>query len=175
MKILMFAASNRNKSINKKLIQYVANLLQSHDLEILDINDFEMPIYNQDIEDETGIPHLATEFLQKIAEADALVISFAEHNGGLTVAFKNLFDWTSRINRNLYQGKPLIMLAASPGKGGAKRVLQTSVEAAPIFGGKVLGSMSVPSFNENFDQATGKISNKELQDQLETLLSKLES
>ena len=67
-----------------------------------------MPIYNSDFEVAQGIPGAASRFLDKIAKADALVISYADHNGNYTVAYKNLFDWASRKNREVYQGKPII-------------------------------------------------------------------
>ena len=56
MKILAFAASNSLNSINKALIDYAAILLDKHEVETLNINDYEMPIYSNDLEDAHGIP-----------------------------------------------------------------------------------------------------------------------
>ena len=81
MKILAFAATNSLKSINKNLIEYAASLLTKHDIDILDINDYEMPIYSSDLEQAHGIPVAASQFLNRIEAADALLISYAEHNG----------------------------------------------------------------------------------------------
>ena len=97
MKVLAFAATNHVQSINKQLVKYASTLIDA-EVEILDLNDFDMPIYSQDREQDSGIPEQAQRFFDKIGQADAVVISFAEHNGSYTAAYKNLFDWTSRIN-----------------------------------------------------------------------------
>ena len=174
MKVLAFAASNSRKSINKDLIRYATTLLPDSDVEIIDINDYEMPIYNSELEEAHGIPEAASRFLDKIAEADALVISYAEHNGNYTVAYKNLFDWASRKNREVYQGKPIVMLSTSPGAGGAKNVLSLAVESAHRFAGTVKASLSVPEFFRNFDRDEGVLTNPELVAQLEEALSPLQ-
>ena len=150
MKVLAFAASNSRKSINNDLIRYASTLLPDSDVEIIDINDYDMPIYSSDLEEAHGIPKAASRFLDKISAVDALMISYAEHNGNYTVAYKNLFDWASRKNREVYQGKPIIMLSTSPGAGGAKSVLSLAVESAHFFAGNVMASLSVPEFFKNF-------------------------
>lgn len=174
MKILAFAASNSRKSINKDLIRYATTLLPNSNVEIIDINDYEMPIYNSDLEEAHGIPEAVSRFIDKIAAADALLISYAEHNGNYTVAYKNLFDWASRKNREVYQGKPIIMLSTSPGAGGAKSVLSFAVESAHFFGGRVMASLSVPEFFKNFDRDQGVLTNLDMVTQLEETLSPLQ-
>lgn len=157
MKILAFAASSSSRSINKKLVSYAASLIDDADIEILDINDYEMPIFSEDREKELGQPAPAKQFHQKIGEADAILISFAEHNASYTAAFKNLFDWTSRIDMKVYQGKPVVMLATSPGQGGAANVLTTAINSAPYFGADLVGSTSIANFYQHFDAETGQI------------------
>ena len=175
MRVLAFAASNSKKSINKQLVTYASGLIAGADVEILDINDYEMPIYSADREEESGIPDKAHKFRQLIGAADALLISFAEHNGSYTAAYKNLYDWTSRIDMAVFQGKPMVILATSPGRGGAGNVLNSAKTSAPHFGGNVLATLSVPSFQENFDQSEGELSNDELKTQLLAALEKLGS
>lgn len=174
MKILAFAASNSSQSINKALVTYAASLAEAHDVEMLDINDYEMPIYSFDREEADGIPGAAQQFLDKVAAADALLISFAEHNGNYTVAYKNLFDWASRITREVYQGKPIVMLATSPGAGGAKNVLGLATNAAPHFSGEVIASLSVPKFYENFDTSKGEPKSEALVADLRAALSAID-
>lgn len=173
MKILAFAASNSKNSINKQLATYAANLVENAEVEIIDINDYEMPIFSEDKEKELGQPQHAQNFFKKLGDADLIIISYAEHNGSYTAAFKNLFDWTSRIDQKLYQNKPMIILATSPGPGGAKTVLNTAVTAAPHFAANVVGSLSIPSFYDNFDGETGKLTNTALNDELMSILNKL--
>ncbi|MEM7097916.1 MAG: NAD(P)H-dependent oxidoreductase [Pseudomonadota bacterium] len=167
MKILAFAASNSSQSINGQLIRYASSLIEGADIETLDINDYEMPLYSSDREAAHGIPEEAHRFYQKIGAADALLISFAEHNGSYTAAFKNLYDWTSRIDMKVYQGKPTVMLATSPGAGGAANVLATATNSAPFFGADFKASMSIPSFLEHFNAESGRLNDESLVAQLQ--------
>ena len=158
MKILAFAATNNTQSINQQLLQSSIAHLKSQqaqpddiDVQVLDLNDFEMPIYSQQREEASGIPDQAKAFYQAISDADAVLIAFAEHNASYTAAYKNVFDWASRIDMKVYQQKSVVMLATSPGPGGAKNVLNTAVTSAPYFGADVEASWSLPSFYQNFD------------------------
>jgi chromate reductase len=164
-KIIAFGASSSTASINKQLATFAANQFENASVEVLDLNDFEMPIYSVDKETENGIPKLATDFYAKIGSADVIVISFAEHNGTYATAFKNVFDWTSRINAKTFQEKDMLLLATSPGPRGASTVLDSAVNRFPFQGGVVKGSFSLPSFNDNFDAEKG-ITNEELKTQL---------
>jgi len=178
MNILAFAASNSRKSINKALVSYAAGLLEgglveNAKVEIIDLNAYEMPIYSADREQEGGIPELAHQFYKKIGDADALLISYAEHNGTYTAAYKNLFDWTSRINQQFYQDKPAVLLAASPGPGGAARILAAAKASAAHFAMEAKADLSISKFYDNFDMEKGQITNAEIQAQLESALATL--
>ncbi|WP_133408658.1 NADPH-dependent FMN reductase [Parashewanella tropica] len=180
MRVLVFAATNHSQSINKQLAMYVAQRVKgasSHNvnIEVLDLNDYEMPIYSQDREEVSGIPQLAYDFRSKIAEADAIIIGFAEHNGTYSVAYKNVFDWTSRIDRSVYQSKPALLLATSPGPGGANNVLTQAVTSAPYFDMKVIAQFSLPSYFDNFQGAEEVIKDAELEQQLLTAVDALNS
>lgn len=159
MKILAFAATNSSQSINKKLATHAAELLaqssSDNTMEILDINDYELPLFSLDRENKLGKPDLAKAFFDKIGSADAVIISFAEHNGSYTAAYKNLFDWASRIDQKVFQGKPMVLLSTSPGPGGARSVLAAAETSSPFFGGNVKASLSVPNFYENFNPDKG--------------------
>jgi chromate reductase len=151
MRILAFAASNNPQSINQQLALSVARLLPQAEVSSLNIDDYELPIYSEQREAELGAPAKVTAFLQQIAEADGIIVSFAEHNGTFTAAFKNLYDWASRSQRHIFQHKPALFLAAAPGPGGAQSVLQAAVQAAPFMGAKLTGTVSVPNFHQVFD------------------------
>ena len=174
MKILAFAATSSKKSINKQLASYATHLLpdiDQHEIEILDLNDYELPLFSEDREADIGQPQLARDFLTKIGESDAIIISFAEHNGSYTVAYKNTFDWASRINPKVFQNKPLLLLSTSPGPGGASSVLTAATTSAPFFDGEVIASFSLPSFYENFDSEQGHITNAGMNTQLTTAIA----
>ena len=176
MKLLAFAASSSSKSINKQLATYAASQVKHSDgveVEILDINDYEMPLFSQDKEEVLGQPQQALDFFAKLGQADAIIISFAEHNGSYSAAYKNLFDWTSRIDQKLFQNKPMVLLATSPGPGGAGSVLAAATASAPYFAGDVKASVSIPSFFDNFDSEQQTLTNPALVDKLQNALSLL--
>lgn len=164
-KIIAFGGSSSKNSINKQLAVYAANLFSNATVELLDLNDYEMPIYSVDREKENGIHPLAQQFYDKIGTADLLVISLAEHNGAYASAFKNILDWASRINNKTFQQKPMLLLATSPGARGGSTVLEIATKRFPFQGADLKGSFSLPNFNENFDSVKGII-NPELKNQL---------
>jgi len=170
MKIIAFAGSNSKKSINKKLATYASGLFQNKETEILDLNDYEMPLFGVDLEAEVGQLQPAKDFLAKIESADILVISMAENNGNYSAAFKNVFDWASRINVKVFQEKPMLLMATSPGGRGGASVLDISKTLFPRYGGNIKASFSLPSFNQNFDVEEGKISDESLDNQLKEIV-----
>ncbi|HIG65300.1 MAG TPA: NADPH-dependent oxidoreductase [Methyloprofundus sp.] len=174
MNVLAFAASSSTQSINKKLVRYAASLLEGAQVQLLDLNDYELPLFSVDKEKEIGKPQLAQDFVAKIGACDALIISFAEHNGTYTAAYKNLFDWGSRINKEIYQDKPIVLLATSPGPGGAGKVLEVAVNSIPHFNGDLRASLSIPSFHQNFDPDNNSLSNSALNDELIAAISSLQ-
>lgn len=158
--ILTFGASNSQNSINKALAYWAADQLGLATLKI-DLNDYEMPIFSVDRESESGIPDEAHVFKRQIWSSKGILISFAEHNGAYTTAFKNLYDWTSRIEKNMWENKPMFLLATSPGGRGASTVLDIAYSKFSRGHGAPIVKFSLPSFNSNFDRDTG-ITSKEL-------------
>lgn len=177
MKLIAFAASSSSKSINKMLATYAASLVENRvdnaTVEILDLREYDLPLFSIDKEAILGQPDLAQKFLQKIGSADRLIISFAEHNGNYSAAYNNLFDWCTRINPKVYQNKPTLLLATSPGGRGAASVLAIAENSLPRFDCDVRASLSVPSFSENFDLEQMRLSNPEIQKQLEAAIDLL--
>lgn len=149
MTILAFGASTSSRSINQQFAAWAAHQLNGH-VNLIDLNDFEMPLYSADKEEIDGIPDEAEELLEIIEKADLLVISMAEHNGSYTAAFKNTLDWCSRAKSGVFQHKPMLLLSTSPGGLGAKFVLEAALTRFPIHDAKILGHFSLPKFGENF-------------------------
>ena len=165
MKILAFAGSNSKQSINKKLATYAAHLFVNSVVEILDLNDYELPLFSVDRENDIGYPKLAQNFLNKIADSDFIVLSLAENNGNYSSAFKNCIDWASRINPKIFQKKPMLLMATSPGARGGASVLEIAAKNLPRFDADIKATFSLPSFNENFSEEFG-ITNLELKNKL---------
>ncbi|MGL4474800.1 MAG: NADPH-dependent FMN reductase [Shewanella sp.] len=173
MKIIAFGASSSRHSINKQLANYAAHLVTGAEVELLDLNDFELPLFSEDKEKEIGQPDAAKAFYAKLGNADAIVISFAEHNGSYTAAYKNLFDWTSRINMKVFQGKPMVLLATSPGPAGAASVLSSAMNSMGYFGGVIKSQLSLPAFYDNFDVEAGQPTQPEWQEKFNAVMAKL--
>lgn len=172
-KIIAFGGSSSKNSINKQLAVYTANLFSNVEIEVLDLNDYEMPVFSVDKEKEQGIHSLAHDFYAKIGSADLIVLSLAEHNGAYSSAFKNTLDWASRINNKTFQQKPMLLLATSPGARGGGTVLEIATKRFPFQGAEVKGSFSLPTFYENFDAVNGII-NPELKNQLLEIVNSIE-
>ena len=162
-KIIAFGASSSSLSINKQLANYAAHRVADAEVTILDLNDFEMPIYSIDKERETGIPTLAHDFKAQLRAADGIIISFAEHNGAYSTAFKNIFDWISRIEKDVWMNKPMLLLATSPGGRGGRTVLDIAVNKFKFMNKNTIASFSLPSFKANFSSENGIIDKALLQ------------
>jgi len=160
-KIVAFGASSSKNSINKKLANYAAHQIDNATVRLLDLNDFEMPIYSIDREQETGIPQLAIDFKKHLKDSDGIIISFAEHNGAYSAAFKNIMDWISRVDKDTWESKPMFLLATSPGGRGGITALEIAVNKFQLMNSNTISSFSLPSFGQNFSEENG-ISNKEL-------------
>lgn len=171
-KIIAFGGSSSRSSINKQLALYAASLFQEAEVEGLDLNDYALPVFSVDLEQQDGIPAPAQAFYEKLGTADLIVLSLAEHNGAYSAAFKNTLDWASRINGKTFQEKPLLLLATSPGARGGASVLEIASKRFPFQGADLKGSFSLPSFNDNFDAERG-ISNPELKAQLVALVESI--
>jgi len=173
-RLIALAATNSKKSINKQLLHAVTkNISNDIEVELLDLNDYPLPIYSIDLEEESGVPLAAQTLFKKIGNADALIISFAEHNGSYTAAYKNAFDWMSRIEQKVFQGRKALYLAASPGPGGANNVLQSAVNSAPFFAADLVGHHSLPNFYKNFDSVNHEVIGTEHKEAISSLIEQL--
>jgi NAD(P)H-dependent FMN reductase len=166
MRVLAFAATSSRDSINRSLVEFASAQLQMDqgsgvEIEFLDLNDYEMPIYSIDREDESGIPAEAQAFFDKIGAADALLVSFAEHNGSTTAAWKNIYDWMSRIGMKPWQGKPMVMLAATPGPHAGASVLGAQEKLAPYSGANIRGKHGIGEWAEAWNPETRTLNRPE--------------
>ncbi|MDH3381079.1 MAG: NAD(P)H-dependent oxidoreductase [Flavobacteriaceae bacterium] len=172
-KVMVFGGSNSKTSINKKLAIYAASFLKNTAIEVVDLNNFPLPLFGVDIEEEQGIPMEAYNFNEKLKEVDGFIISLAEHNGSYTVAFKNLLDWVSRINVKVWKDKPMLLLSTSPGVRGGKSVLENAKNRFPYLGAQIISTFSLPSFSDNFNN--DKITDEFLNDDLIELVIMFET
>lgn len=156
MKILAFAGSTSSTSINRELVKFVLKDFQNEDINLIDLNDFTMPVFSVDLE-KKGFPDEAHRFLKEIEACDVIICSLAEHNRSYSAAFKNVFDWASRINVKVFQNKPMLLMSTSPGGYGGGNVMNTAKTFFPQFAADIKDTFSLPKFYENFDLESGVI------------------
>lgn len=175
-KVLAFGASNSKNSINKQLATYAANQLKGVEITVADLNHYESPLYSVDEEKACGVHENAIRFHELIKESDAIVLSVAEYNGLHTSAFKNLWDWMSRIPMekpmNIWNSAPMFLLSTSPSKRPMNNVLKLSKELFPYFGAEIIADFYLPSFNHFFKD--GKIIDAAYQSKFEEQLSQFQ-
>ncbi len=171
-KIVAFAGSTSSTSINKKLAIFAAKNLKNTAFDVIDLRDFTLPIYSSD-EEQNGFPEDAQKFSDLLDNYDGFILSLAEHNGSYAAAFKNIFDWSSRIEKKVFRDKPLLLMATSPGGRGGTTVLQAAATSFPHMGAKSIVSFSLPSFYDNFKDGT--IVNDELSTLLKERVNEFEN
>ncbi len=172
-KILALGASNSRNSINKTFATWAAYQIEKAEVEVIDLNDFEFPLYSVDREKENGVPEKAMEFKKRLQQAHGIVISFAEHNGSYTAAFKNILDWISRIEKPIWPGNPMLLLSTSPGGRGGRSVLEAAKKSFPHQGALVCGTFSLPHYRDNFEFDQG-ILDRELSTRFKSELANFE-
>ncbi len=128
--ILAFAGSLRRESFNKKLVKIAAEGARSAGGEVtyIDLNDFPMPLLNEDDEAASGLPPAAREFKKLMIAADGILLSSPEYNGSVSAVLKNAIDWASRPEKGeapliAFKDKPIQLMSASPGNLGGIRGL----------------------------------------------------
>ncbi|WP_419868575.1 NADPH-dependent FMN reductase [Chryseobacterium sp. CT-SW4] len=177
MKILAFAGSSSSTSINRELVKFVLKDFQEHEINLIDLNDYTMPVFSVDLE-KKGFPDEARQFLNVIETCDVIICSLAEHNRSYSAAFKNVFDWASRINVKVFQNKPMLLMSTSPGGYGGGNVMNTAKTFFPQSGADIKETFSLPKFYENFDLESGIIQPellKEIKDKIESFKNQVES
>ncbi|MFT5470539.1 MAG: chromate reductase [Verrucomicrobiales bacterium] len=165
-KILAFGGSTSSSSINRTFAAHAAGLVPDAEITVLDLRELSLPIYSSDEEEANGAPPDAQRFLDAIRESDGVVVSLAEHNGSYAAAFKNIYDWASRIEQKVWADKPMLLLSTSPGGRGGATVLEAGKATFPRMGANLIASMSFPSFYDNFQD--GSVIDADLSAELRT-------
>ena len=130
-KLLFFAGSARKESMNKKLAKLAADMAQDAGAQVthIDLKDFEMPLYDGDVEAQNGIPENAKKLKQLFVKHDGFFIASPEYNSSMPPLLKNTLDWISRPHEEkeasliAFNGKIAALGAVSPGGLGGLRGL----------------------------------------------------
>ena len=123
-KIIGISGSLRTASTNTALIQAVANMAPKDRIASIEIVNYkDVPVYDGDVEDASGIPKTVQEIADKIKAADGLYICTPEYNYSTSGALKNLIDWLSRCKNNPLHGKPAAIASCCAGPSGGLRAV----------------------------------------------------
>lgn len=131
-KVLAFAGSSRKESFNKKLVKLAAAGARAAGAEVtvIDLADFPMPIFDEDLEKSQGMPPNAKKFKELLKSHHGMLISSPEYNSSISALLKNCIDWASRPEPGetplaAFAGKVAGLVSASPGALGGLRGLVT--------------------------------------------------
>ena len=131
-RILAFAGSLRKDSFNKKLVKIAAQAAEAEgaEVQVIDLADFPLPLFDEDLEKRDGPPAHATKLKELMKAAHGFLLACPEYNSSITAVLKNAIDWASRPAPNepglaAFHGKAAVLMAASPGALGGLRGLVT--------------------------------------------------
>jgi len=129
-RILAFAGSTRRESFNKKLVGTAAQGARDAGTEVtaIDLKDFPLPLFEQDLEAEQGMPENGKKLKKLFIDHDGLLIASPEYNSSFPAVLKNAIDWVSRPAPGepslvAFRGKVATLMSASPGALGGLRGL----------------------------------------------------
>lgn len=167
MKMMLMAASLRKDSVNKKLINLSAKVLQPLCTpDIADFAEFNLPLYNGDIQEQQGIPEAAYAFVERMHAAQGVIIASPEYNFSIPGTLKNLIDWVSRISPMPWVKQSIYLMSASPSLVGGNRGLWHTRVPLEVCGAMVYPSMfSLASAYEVFNE-NGELKDAKLQERL---------
>ena len=167
-RLVALAGSTRRGSLNQQLLAEVAGRVRGAEIQLLKLSDFPLPLYDGDLEGSEGIPQQARDLARLIEAADGVLIASPEYNASMSAVLKNTLDWVSRVGR-VFQGKPVMLVSASPGALGGLQGLGHLRAVLTALGALVLpGQRAVGKAHEVFD-AAGRLQDPQLGVELERL------
>ncbi|MBZ7922923.1 NAD(P)H-dependent oxidoreductase [Ensifer adhaerens] len=119
-KILGISGSLRKASFNTGLMRAAAaNLPDGVEFDTATLHG--IPLYDGDVEKESGIPPAVTALKQQVMAADGVILFTPEYNNSIPGVFKNGIDWLSRPSADIakvFRNRPFALAGASPGNFG---------------------------------------------------------
>lgn len=166
--VLAFAGSTRRESFNRRLLRAAVEAAEASGLGVdhVELSDYPIPIFNQDLEAEHGQDPHATRLRRKLQACDGLLLASPEYNGSVTPLMKNVIDWLSRSEEGgagveVYDGKKALLIGASPGRSGARSSIDHLRAVLERIGVEVMDSgFSLPRAGDAFDDS-GNLRNDE--------------
>jgi NAD(P)H-dependent FMN reductase len=172
VRFLVFGASLRKGSLNNRLADLAANVVEENG-GIVDracLAEFDCPSYDADLEHDDGVPEGARNLRDRLKHADALILASPEYNASMPGILKNIIDWAGRLRPQPFNGRQTLLLSASPSMVGGNRGLWALRVPLEHLGARVYPDMfSLAQAHESFD-AEGHIANETLRERFETTI-----
>lgn len=168
--LVAFSGSTRSASFHTRLLNSLpAYAPAGTAIALFDLAD--IPFYNQDLEGE-ALPESVIALRAAVAEADGVIFAAPEYNGSYSALTKNTIDWLSRpMGQGVLREKKVMVISATPGPGGGKRVSEQMVALMSFFGNTVVGAVTASTIHEKMASDGDIVTDAELADQLRTALA----
>jgi NAD(P)H-dependent FMN reductase len=172
LKLLAFAASLRHGSLNRRLLARAVEMATAAGamVDLAEFAEFDMPLFNQDVQEASGFPAGAQALARRVLAADGMLIASPEYNFSLPGTLKNAIDWVSRMRPVPFSGKSAFLMAASNGMiGGVRGLWQLRI---PLEGCGVVvypGMFPLSLAGQAFDEY-GRLKEPQVEERLAKLL-----
>ncbi|HEX2653922.1 MAG TPA: NAD(P)H-dependent oxidoreductase [Xanthobacteraceae bacterium] len=160
-KVLVFSGSIRTGSFNQRLASLAAKELARAEAEVsmISLADYPMPIYDGDLEANSGPPASAVNLKRMMCAHDGIFIASPEYNASITPLLKNSLDWVSRVRENkepplaAFKNRVFALGAASPGTLGGMRSLMALRQVLELGCGALVipDQIAIREANQAFD------------------------
>lgn len=179
--VLILAGSTRQGSFNVRLAKAACAMAIEEGLhaEWIDLNNYPMPLFNQNDEAEHGMPETTKTLKQLFVQADGFIMVTPEYNGMFTPLLKNTIDWLSRPHTEnepplwAFQSKSAAIMAASPGAlGGLRALIPLRLQLANIGVNVVAPQLALGKAHEAFTEA-GTLQDARMQGMLRNVVTSL--
>jgi len=161
-RILVFAGSIRTGAFSARVADVAQKVLGVQGAEVTRISlaDYPLPIMDQDLEAEKGVPENAARLARLIAAHDGVMICTPEYNGSMPPLLKNVIDWVSRVRTDAdgkplraWSGKVIAICSSSDGHwGGIRSAAHLRQVLAHIQADVIAPQCQVPNAGEAFDE-----------------------
>jgi Predicted flavoprotein len=151
---LTLSGSIRKGSDNRKLQLHMGHKLAEAGVEVtdLDLGDFPMPIFNEDLEPD-HVPEAARELAALWRSHDIIFIATPEYNGGLPPLLVNTIAWLSRQRPSPFRHAIFGIGGVSSGKYGTIWSLSHLRDSLSKIGALVVpGLLGIGPAEEAFDE-----------------------
>ena len=178
---LIFSASLRNGSLNTKLAKLAALIISRNGgkVDFANMNEFDCPSYNQDLEQPGTHPAGAEELRKRLLSNDAFIIASPEYNGSMPGNIKNIIDWVSRFRPQPFNERHALLMSASPSMAGGNKALWSLRMPFEHLGARVFPDMfSLAMAHQAFtpeDNLNNPVLAKRFEDNIEAFMSLVEA